>query len=299
MNTRLWNGRRVPFTLLGGYLGAGKTTVVNHLVRHAAGRRLVVLVNDVGAIDVDAALVAEHDGTTMSLSNGCVCCSIADDFGRTLEQIRTMPEPPDHVVAELSGVAEPARVAPWAATAGFRLDGIVVVADADLLPAQLERTLVGDTLRAQLAAADLVLVTKTDLAVDGGARAFEAIDEITAAPRVVVDRGAVEVALVLGIDRAEGVPTPTDAEPVGYRAWLIDVGRPTLDELRALLDQFDRSVLRAKGLVECEGSTYPIEVHVVGTRRTLRPRPDLGAAPTDQRLVAIGLRADDLVADHR
>ncbi len=299
MSARLWHGRRAPLTLLGGYLGAGKTTVVNHLVRHAAGRRLVVLVNDVGAIDVDAALVAEHDGTTMTLSNGCVCCSIADDFGRTLEQIRTMPEPPDHVVVELSGVAEPARVAPWAATAGFRLDGIVVVADADLLPSQLEHTLVGDTLRAQLAAADLVLVTKTDVAADGGVRAFEAINRLTTAPRLVTVRGAVDAALVLGIDRTAGVVAPTAAEPVGYRTWLVDVGRPTMDELQALLDRFDPSVLRAKGLVECEGSAYPIEVHVVGTRRTLRSRPDLAAAPTDQRLVAIGLRADDLVDDHR
>ena len=107
----LWSGRRAPVTLIGGYLGSGKTTVLNHLIRHADGRRLVVLVNDIGAVNVDAALVAEHDGDTMTLTNGCVCCSITDDLGLTLESIRQMPEPPDHVVMELSGVAEPARVA--------------------------------------------------------------------------------------------------------------------------------------------------------------------------------------------
>ena len=111
---------RPSHTLLAGYLGAGKTTVVNRVVAAAGGRRIVVLVNDVGAIDVDAALIAEHDGTTLSLTNGCVCCALADDFTETLELVRAMDTPPDHVLMELSGVAEPARVAPWANTAGFR-----------------------------------------------------------------------------------------------------------------------------------------------------------------------------------
>ena len=153
----LWDGRRAPFTLLGGYLGAGKTTIINHVVRHAGGRRLVVLVNDVAAVNVDAALIADHDGTTLSLTNGCVCCAIADDFAQTLEQIRSMPEPPDQVLMELSGVGEPARVAPWASTAGFRLDGIVVVADADQIVDLSSREYVADTIAAQLVSYMVIL----------------------------------------------------------------------------------------------------------------------------------------------
>ena len=104
----------VPFTLLGGYLGAGKTTLVNRLLA-TTDRRLVVLVNDVGAINVDVALIASHDGETLTLSNGCVCCAIADDLGPALERVRELaagPNPPEQVIMELSGVAEPARVAP-------------------------------------------------------------------------------------------------------------------------------------------------------------------------------------------
>lgn len=153
----LWDGRRVPFTLLGGYLGSGKTTLVNHALATSGGRRLVVLVNDLGAINIDVDLIAEHAGSTMSLTNGCVCCSIADDLGQTLEEIRAFTEPPDHILMELSGVAEPARVAPWAATTGYRLDGIVVTADAEQIDAQLTDELVGDSVRAQLVSADLVV----------------------------------------------------------------------------------------------------------------------------------------------
>ena len=78
------DAERVPFTLLGGYLGAGKTTILNRLLTRSAARRIVVLVNEVGTVNVDAALVADHDGPTLTLTNGCVCCAIHDDFGQTL-----------------------------------------------------------------------------------------------------------------------------------------------------------------------------------------------------------------------
>ena len=121
---------RIPFTLLGGYLGAGKTTLLNRLLVDAHGQRIAVLVNDVGAVNVDAALIADHDGETLELTNGCVCCAIADDFVTTLERVRAMAPKPDRVVMELSGVAEPARLVPWANTTGFRLDGVVVVGNS-------------------------------------------------------------------------------------------------------------------------------------------------------------------------
>ena len=76
MNTR----EPIPLTVIGGYLGAGKTTLLNQLLRHNAGRRLAVVVNDFGSINIDAALITEHDGETMSLANGCICCSLASGF---------------------------------------------------------------------------------------------------------------------------------------------------------------------------------------------------------------------------
>jgi G3E family GTPase len=277
----------VPFTLLAGYLGAGKTTVINHVVRHAAGRRIVVLVNDVAALNVDAALIAEHDGTTLSLTNGCVCCAIADDFARTLEQIRAMPEPPDQVLMELSGVGEPARVAPWASTTGFRLDGIVVVADADQIVELAGREYVGDTIAEQLAAADLVLLTKTDLAADRGAAARVLIGHSTAAPLIEVVDGAIDVEVVLGLERAGAPPSAVSAQLIRYDTTVVDVGSVTLTELELLLADLPPDVIRAKGLVACSDQDVPVEAHVVGARRSVRRRPDLPLDRARNRLVII------------
>lgn len=290
----LWDGRRVPFTLLGGYLGAGKTTIVNHLLRTARGRRLVVLVNDVGAVNVDATLIADHDGETLTLTNGCVCCGIADDFGRTLEQIRELPEPPDHVLMELSGVAEPARVAPWANTAGFRLDGIVVAADADQIAEHIGRAYVGDTIRAQLAAADVVLLTKPDLAADGGSSARRLIAATTSAPSLEVVSGVVDIEVVLGVVRdpsAPGDAPPGASDPEGHETSLLDIGDITTDELRGVVDGLGSDVVRAKGLVMCVDDAAPIEVQVVGRRRTIRRRPDLDRGRASGELVTISVPA--------
>lgn len=291
----LWDGRRVPFTLLGGYLGAGKTTVINHLVRHAGGRRLVVLVNDIGAVNVDAELIADHDGATLSLTNGCVCCTIADDFGATLEQVRAMPEPPDQIVMELSGVAEPARVAPWANTTGFRLDGIVVVADADQIDRQLDREFVGDTVRAQLVAADLVVLSKTDVVADRGAAARGGVESLSTSPVIQGDRGQIDIDIVLGIGSPRTTQSDDSQPPPSaqmYATETIDVGSPTLEALRALVGALPPDVVRAKGLIVCSDQTELAEVHVVGTRRNVRLRPgdDRPRSATD--LVVIRFAGD-------
>src|SRR5690606_28637886 len=87
----------VPVTVVGGFLGAGKTTLVNHLLQHAEGRRLGVIVNDFGSINVDAALVVGVEGDMVQLSNGCICCSIRDDLVEALLRLLSACEPPDHV----------------------------------------------------------------------------------------------------------------------------------------------------------------------------------------------------------
>lgn len=280
-------GGRVPFTLLGGYLGAGKTTIVNHLLRHVGDRRLVVLVNDVGAVNVDAALIADHDGETLTLTNGCVCCAIADDFGQTLERVRSMPLRPDHVVLEVSGVGEPARVAPWANTTGFRLDGIVVAADADQIVELAERRFVGDTIREQLRSADIVLLTKTDLAADGGVAARRFVSALTDAPVIETNEGRVPVDVVLGVDRMRAEPPRRRGTAPSPMVDTVDVGAATFAILEALVAGLGEDVLRAKGLVRCTDREHPVEVHAVGRRRTLRERADLPAERASTTLVVI------------
>ncbi len=123
---------KTPLTIVGGFLGAGKTTLVNHLLRHADGRRLAVLVNDFGAVNIDAALIAGRAGDVVRLTNGCLCCSIGDSFVDALIAVMRGPVLPDHVVIEASGVADPGRVAELAyLDPAFSLHGVVVLADAE------------------------------------------------------------------------------------------------------------------------------------------------------------------------
>ncbi len=102
---------QIPVTIIGGYLGAGKTTLLNSLLSGAHGVKLAVIVNDFGSINIDAALVANRDGETISLTNGCVCCSIGDNLALTLHDLAEQANGPEHVVIEASGVADPSKIA--------------------------------------------------------------------------------------------------------------------------------------------------------------------------------------------
>ena len=163
--------------MIGGYLGAGKTTLVNHLLRQAAGQRIAVLVNDFGDINIDADLIANATGgadtaddgpasstgqtEVLALSGGCLCCSFGDDLVGTLRALASRSPPLDHVLIELSGVALPAAVVRTARLApGIAIAGTLVVADAaDLRRLAADRYL-GDTVRQQLAQADWVVLNQ-------------------------------------------------------------------------------------------------------------------------------------------
>lgn len=100
----------LPCTVIGGYLGAGKTTLLNHLLANTAGLRAAVVVNDFGDVDIDADLVASHDGDTIQLANGCLCCTLAGGFAEVMGGLRARAEDLDHVLIEASGVADPEKV---------------------------------------------------------------------------------------------------------------------------------------------------------------------------------------------
>jgi len=177
----------VPILLVTGFLGAGKTTVVNHLLAHAEGRRIAAVVNDFGAINIDAELIAGASDGVVSLANGCICCSLEGDLLRTLATLLRRDPKPDTIVIETSGVADPSdivrnlmdpvilREAP--------LETVLCVMDAGTPPSALDDALV----RAQLRVADIVALSKLDLADEGaGARMREAIRALRV-PAVVVD----------------------------------------------------------------------------------------------------------------
>ncbi len=277
-----WDGRRVPITFVGGYLGAGKTTAINELLQ-ATDRPIAVLVNDVGVVNVDATLIRRHHGDTIELTNGCICCSSIEEAGLAFDRIRERAMPPDHVIVELSGVAEPQRMLPWAQSAGFVLDGLVVVVAADqlvvgALPPWIEAHLV-----AQVEAADLLVLRKTDLVDSSVARLARArLDELAAltpvldGSRGVVEPGTLGRFLALGGRRPGGVTALPDSTLFDAHR-VQSVAAPaglTVGELRVWLDQLQSQIVgvivRVKGIVLTtdEGLTL---VQVVGRRCETTP----------------------------
>jgi G3E family GTPase len=279
--SELWGGRRVPVTLLGGYLGSGKTTLLNELLADA-DRRYAVLVNDIGAVNVDAALVASRDGDTIELTDGCVCCSLVDGFALAFERLRERSLPPDQVLVELSGVADPARVVSFTGTAGFRLESVMVLFDLDQGLERLADRWSGDTVARQLAGADLIVLTKRDR-VDSDAveRVREELAErAPGTPLIVANHGrlphawADEFEASLPESLARG-----DTEPDGHNVANLEVsGDLHPDDLERWLRALPAAVVRVKGLVAC--SSGLVLVDGVGRRRGVRaftgnpPRPE-------------------------
>ena len=298
-----WDGRRVPLTFVGGYLGAGKTSVINEVLRHA-DRPVAVIVNDLGSINIDAALVRRRHGDTIELTDGCVCCSSIDGLGAAFDQIRARPTPPDHVIVELSGVAEPERMLPWGRSAGFVLDGLVVVVAADQLePGRLPEW-VHVHLDSQIRAADLLVLTKTDLVdTPGVIAAHDRLGEL-APDTPVIERapgpdavGALGRFLALGGRRPGGVTevspsTLFDAHQVSLEPLPAGMTVAALDawlrELRTRREADGGRLVRAKGMV-LTADLGLVLVQVVGARQEIDAVPESERAePTD--LVVITLR---------
>lgn len=158
-------GARIPVVIVTGFLGAGKTTLMRHLLTAQHGLKIAALVNDFAALNIDAALISDVSGDTTALANGCICCSLSGGVARSLAEIAARPEPVDGLLVEASGVSDPAGIAQVASTVdGISLDCIVTVVDAG------ETRLDNAVLARQVAPANLVLLNKTDL-IPGDERA--------------------------------------------------------------------------------------------------------------------------------
>ncbi len=287
-----WDGRRVPITFIGGYLGAGKTTLINELLART-DRPIAVLVNDVGEINIDAALIRKRTGDTIELTDGCVCCSLIDGFGEAFDQIRRRETPPDQVVVELSGLAEPDRVRPWGRSAGFVLDGIVVLIDAEHFLHRLEDPALTEALLAQVRSADLLILTKLDLASPQQSdEVRDRLHSIAPATRLISLERAVDASAILALGgRQSGGVTADLPAPSLFDAHVIDL-IPLADpidaaDLDALLKGLDDRVVRAKGVARLTDDSLAL-IQMVGRRFSVTPLPaPERQSPTDLVVVTL------------
>ena len=241
----------IAVTIVGGYLGAGKTTLVNHLLR-SSGERIGVLVNDFGEINIDADLIESNDGDTITLANGCICCSLVDGFASALESVTSAETPPGRLLIEASGVSDPASVAAWAHRPGLRLDGVVVVVDLENVRGQAADEYIGDTVLQQLGTADVLIGSKADLVSPndlGQTRVWLAAK--SQAPMLEADHSAVDPRVVFGIGSGEVLVAPSgERADEHYRTWSREWPEPLdRDEFDSLIESLSAGTIRVKGIV--------------------------------------------------
>ena len=194
----------IPVTIISGFLGAGKTSLLNHILNADHGLRVAVLVNDFGEINIDAELISGISGeSTINLSNGCICCSIRDDLLEATAQLIQRPDPPEYIVVETSGVSDPMAVSltfmARELRSGARVDSMLTVVDSEQIDQvdRKHRELALD----QIAMADIVVLNKVDLVNDEKREELaDFVKNLVPKARILeTTHGKVPLDLVLGV----------------------------------------------------------------------------------------------------
>ncbi|MGB7474944.1 MAG: GTP-binding protein [Polyangiales bacterium] len=305
----------VPVTIIAGFLGSGKTTLLNHILSENHGVRAAVLVNDFGAINIDAKLVVGVEGNTISLENGCICCDIRDDLFATSMMLLRRPDPPERLIIETSGVSEPAQVAETffrpEIQKYFVVDRILSVVDAERFP-NLINGEVGRLARQQVQVADILVLNKVDLV---SAEALSATKNLLrdVAPRsriLEATYGRIPLELALGDGNwgggARWMEPHEDNHEHGdardhrgqFSTWHWTCDSPlSLPKLRSALEALPATVYRAKGIVFLEElPTHQVAMQMVGKRYDLCDTERWGTVEPRSEVVLIALQ-DGLDAD--
>ena len=276
-------GAPVPILLVTGFLGAGKTTIVNHLLAQAQGRRIAAVVNDFGAVNIDAELIAgaaeaKAGGAVVSLANGCICCSLEGDLLRTLAAILRRTPRPEAIVIETSGVADPAEIVRnlmdpviWQEAP---LETVLCAVDATSSAEALNDAL----LRSQLQVADVIALTKPDLTDEAGLGRIRDALKTARRAAILVDapHGEVPAALLFPdapTHHAPREPGPRRPAADRFEALAWTSREPvSLPLLQAAIARLAPKLARAKGFFETvERPGRPYLFQLAGGRATLAP----------------------------
>jgi G3E family GTPase len=288
----------IPVIVIGGFLGAGKTTLLNYILRENHGVRAGVLVNDFGAINIDAKLVVGVDGDTVSLANGCVCCSIRDDLIPACLALVQRDHPPELLIVETSGVSEPSQVANTFMLPEIEhvmaLDNILTVVDAEQFPGLL-RGEMATLARLQVRDADMVVLNKVDLVNEKDLVAVKALlREVTPGARILeADHGCVPLDLIMGSGTHAANVRPGDPfrshvhHPFATWHWASD--QPlSLPKLRSAIEGLPDSIYRAKGIVHLEElPSHQVVFQMVGKRYNIGDTEPWGSLPPRSEIVMI------------
>jgi cobalamin biosynthesis protein CobW len=332
---------KIPATIITGFLGAGKTTLIRHLMANAQGRRLALLINEFGEIGIDAEILngcgdaACAAQNIIELANGCICCTVADDFLPAIEKLLALDPLPDHIVIETSGLALPkplVKAFDWPPIrARLTVDGVIAIVDGKAVaegrfandPEQLARQRQADPSIAhdnpleevfgdQLLCADLIVLNKADL-LSLAEQSRIAADIAVSVPRAVkilpAREGKIDPTVLLGLyaaaeDDISARPSDHDGEAEhdhdDFDSAVLEIG--TVEDADVLLLRLTdiakrHDVLRIKGFVEVRGKPLRMLVQGVGTRfQKSFDRAWRADEPRRGRLVVIGQKGLDKAA---